>query len=385
MARRPPIRLGVTAPLTGALEAFGNALRAGIVDAVADVNADGGILGRVVDVVITDNESVPSLASLRARELVSDSRVFALIGGVTPRLSIPISVVAEDVGVPTVIAVTPLRAWLGGAAEGWSWAWSIFFDELQMTQMQFRTADLIKTNRRVALFTDLEEDGVVMGGIWADTAHAFDYEIVYHAEFPIGTDTFDSQVAEAQAVDADILIGQLMAAEGDALLRAMRARQYRPQLVFLEKCANLGSWGRLDGGQREGTLAANWFAEGMGGAREAELINRFRQVHGGIDSALATAVHGYSAALVLLDATQRAGSFAPEHVNAEIGRTRADYPAGRIAFDASNTCALPAVMTQWRGNDMVLVTLPDGSPGPAPLRSFGWARAVGAKHRRSGI
>ena len=365
-----PIRIGVTVPLSGALEAFGCALRTGILEAVAEVNAAGGLLGRAVELLVRDNASVPALASSQARELVTVDDAFALVGGVTPQLSIPISVAAEQLQTPAVVTVTPLRAWLGATETGWSWAWDFFFDELQMTQTQFLAADLIETNKRIALFTDLEADGIVMGGLWTDMADAFGYEIVYHAEFPVGTDEFASQVAEANAVDADVVIGQLMAAEGHALLEAIRAGDYHPALVFLEKCANSGAWGRRTRGLGEGTLAANWFAEGIGAQRESEFIERHRPAHGGVDSGLATTVYGHTAARVLLDAVARAGTLDRKAVNDEIGRTDAEHPAGRIHFDASNACATPAVMTQWRGDDMVLVMFADGAIGPAAIRPF---------------
>ena len=271
---------------------------------------------------------------------------------------------------PAIITLTtPQEHWLGATETGWSWAWDFFFDELQMTQTQFLAADLIETNKRIALFTDLEEDGIVMGELWADMADTFGYEIVYRAEFPVGTIDFASQIAEASAVDADVVVGQLMSAEGYALLRAIRANDYRPALVFLEKCANLGARGCGIRGL-EATLAANWFAEGIGAQRESEFVERYRSVHGGVDSGLATTVYGHAAARVLLDAIERAGTLGPEAVNAEIGRTDREYPAGRIRFDGANACAMPVVMTQWQGDDMVLVMFADGTAGPAAIARF---------------
>jgi branched-chain amino acid transport system substrate-binding protein len=363
-------RIGVTAPLSGPLEAFGPGIRTGIREAIDQVNARGGLLGHTVELLVRDNASIPGRASAQARELIVDDGAIALIGGITPQLGIPLSVVAEQLQTPALLTVTPIRAWLGATESGWSWAWNFFFDELQMTQTQFLASDLLDTNKRVALFTDLEEDGIVMGGLWVDRADAFGYEIVYHAEFPVGTTEFESQVAEAQAADADGVIGQLMEAEGQALLRAIRTRDYRPTFVFLEKCANSGAWARRTGGLCEDTLAANWFAEGIETQREAEFIARYRSELGGVDSNLATIVSGYTAAAVLVDAVQRAGTLSPAAVNAEIGNTAADYPAGRIRFDSANACAMPAVMTQWRGDDMVLVMHADGSPGPAAIRPF---------------
>jgi branched-chain amino acid transport system substrate-binding protein len=146
-----------------------------------------------------------------------------------------------------------------------------------MTETQFQAADLAETNRRVALFTDLEEDGIVMGGLWEDKAPDFGYEIVYRAEFPVGMTNFASQVEEGMAADADIVIAQVIPPDGTSILRQMRASGYQPELIFMEKSGNTGGWPEITGGLGEGTLDANWFAEGMGTPRESEFIERYRE------------------------------------------------------------------------------------------------------------
>lgn len=98
-------------------------------------------------------------------------------------------------------------------------------------------------------------------------------------------------------------------------------------------------------GGAEGVLAASWFAQGLGTHREAEFIKRYRARGRGADSTLAHAVVGYTAARVLFDAIEGAGTFEREAINSERANTDGEYPAGRVRFDTSHACALPAVMT----------------------------------------
>ncbi len=324
----------------------------------------------VFELVVADNQGRPEVASSQAHDLVLQDEVTALIGGVGPRLGIPVSVVAEQLQVPALITIVPIRAWTEATEASWSWSWSFFFDETQMTRTQFLASDLVPTNRRVALFTDLEEDGIVMGGMWASTANAHGYEIVYHAEFPVGAHDFGSHVAEAKAANAEIVIGQLMPTEGGHLLDAIWDGGYQPKLVFLEKCANSGEWGHRMKRRADGVLVAGWFAEGMDMPDEAEFIERFRIADRGVDSTLATSVIGYTAIRLLGDAVARGGSEDRAVINQQIGKTNADYPVGRIRFDQAHACALPAVMTQWRGRDTVLVMQADGTPGRAAIRAL---------------
>lgn len=360
-----PITIGATLPLTGPLQAFGTSLQAGYQLAIDEVNEAGGIeiggAARDVELVVQDNASASDTASEQARDLVLDSGAVALLGPATPPLSIPVSVVAEQLEIPTVITITPIQAWKGGAPEGWNWSFDLFFDEVQMTDTQFQAADLVETNKKVALFTDQEEDGIVMGGLWNDKAASFGYEIVAHEQFPVGNTNFSSQVAEAKAAGAEVVIAQVIPPDGIALLREMKAQAYDPQVVFLEKAGNTGGYPTLSDGLADGVLAANWFAAGMGLDREQEFIDEFASTTGGVNSDLGTIAYGYTAAKVLLDAIAAAGDLDPAAIRDAIAETDATYPAGDIAFDDEHAAALPAVQTQWVGSDQVLVLDADGA------------------------
>lgn len=359
------IKIGATLPLTGPLQAFGTSLETGYEKAIAEINDAGGLdvdgTLHTVELIVLDNASAGDTAGSQARELVLEDEVVALLGPATPPLSIPVSAAAEQAGVPALITITPIQAWKGGNPDGWKWAWDVFFDETQMTDTQFQAADLVETNKKVALFTDQEEDGIVMGGLWADKADQFGYEIVYQAQFPVGNTNFSSQVAEAKAADADVVIAQVIPPDGIALLKEFKAQDYVPELVFLEKAGNTGGYPELTEGLADGTLAANWFAEGWGLDREDEFIAEFAGELGGINSDLGTIVYGYSIAKVLLDAISAAGSLDPEAINDAIAATDATYPAGHIAFGDDHTSATTAVQTQWVGNDMVMVLDADGN------------------------
>jgi branched-chain amino acid transport system substrate-binding protein len=365
------IKLGASLPLTGSLGAFGPLIQAGYEKAVAEVNADGGlVVGDTtyeVELVVRDNMSDGNEAAAQARDLVVGEEVVGLLGAVTPPLTIPISVVAEQNQTPLISSLTPIRAWLGGNEEGWNYSFDLFFDELQMTDLQYQAADLVDTNKKVALFTDLEEDGIVMGGLWADKAEPFGYEIVAHLEFPVGTTNFSTQVAEAADAGAEIVIAQIIPPDAIALLKEMKTQGYQPQVMFIEKGGNFGAFTAATEGIGEGVMAASWFAAGQGTPREQEFIDEFTPLAGGANSDLGAVVMAYTASKVMLDAISDAGSLEADDIVAAIEAIDADYPAGPINFAEDHSNALPAIMTQWAGFDMRYVTRVDGTAGPETL------------------
>ena len=141
-----------------------------------DVNAGGGIaIGGTkqrVQLVIRDNASNPAMATQQVRTLVQQDHAVALLGAVTPPLTIPMSSIADALQTPLISGLTPIRAWLGGSKSGWKYSWDFFIDELAFTNQQFDVSSLAKTNKKIALFTDNEEDGVAPPG--GATPHSTD-------------------------------------------------------------------------------------------------------------------------------------------------------------------------------------------------------------------
>jgi branched-chain amino acid transport system substrate-binding protein len=97
------IVIGVAGPMTGDLAAFGEQLRRGAEQAVADLNAEGGVLGKKLRLVIGDDQCDPKRAVQVAQQLIADGAVF-VDGHFCSGSSIP----ASDIyGEAKVLQITP--------------------------------------------------------------------------------------------------------------------------------------------------------------------------------------------------------------------------------------------------------------------------------------
>lgn len=353
-----PVKLGVTMTVTGGLSVFQPVLQAGYEAAVADINAAGGVTvdgeQRPLELVIKDNKSDPAEVTAVAKSLVYDDGVVALLGSVSPPMNIPLSNVAEQEQVPALVTTTPTMAWLGGNANGWKYSWDVFIDEKQQTTLNFLASDMAKTNKKVALFTDTEEDGEAMGGLWEATAGDFGYEVVYRAKFPVGTTDFSQYIREAQAADAEIVISQMIPPDAIALWKQMKSLQYQPVVAYAEKSGSFG-WNQALGPDAEGTSVMGWYSPAKASPESKAVYDRFAGTFGdglGAQAALAT----YSLVQIVADAINRAGSADPAAINDALGQTK-DLPTaiGPITFGANHAAVLPAVMMQWQGDKQVVV------------------------------
>lgn len=74
------IKLGITLPMTEAASAGYNKIPGAMKAYFAYVNANGGVNGRTISLVVKDDKYIPTLAAANAKDLILKDKVFALVG-----------------------------------------------------------------------------------------------------------------------------------------------------------------------------------------------------------------------------------------------------------------------------------------------------------------
>ncbi|MBI2017061.1 MAG: ABC transporter substrate-binding protein [Candidatus Rokubacteria bacterium] len=81
-AQSAPVKIGLSAAVSGGSAASGEAIKRGLTIAIDEINARGGVLGgRKLELVVRDDEGNPSKGVTIARELVEREKVAAVFGG----------------------------------------------------------------------------------------------------------------------------------------------------------------------------------------------------------------------------------------------------------------------------------------------------------------
>ena len=102
------IKLGITIPMTGIASPGYNKIP-GAMKAYFDyVNANGGVNGRKINLVVKDDQYIPTLAVAKANELILKDKVFALIGtlGTASTKAISRSAQLSARGIPSLFVNT---------------------------------------------------------------------------------------------------------------------------------------------------------------------------------------------------------------------------------------------------------------------------------------
>jgi branched-chain amino acid transport system substrate-binding protein len=372
-----PIVLGTTLPLTGPLGVFGPIIQVAYEQAVADIDKAGGVkvggTQRQLKLVVRDNKSDPTKVTETARSLVSDDNAVALLGSVTPPLTIPLSVVAEQERIPALSSLTPTRAWLSANSGGWKYAYDVFTDEVEQTAVNFEASDLVPTNKRVALFTDTEEDGKAMGDLWESQAAKYGYTIAYRAQFPVGTNDFSQFIQKAKDAHADVMIAQVTPPDAAALWKQTKALGYAPVTAWPEK-GGTTAFPKAVGPLAEGASVFGYWTPTNGNVGGQALYDATKARLGD-----GQATHGfiacYAMVQIMADAISRAGSTDPDAINKALAQTKDLRTAlAKITIGSDHRAVIPVSALQWQGDRQVTVWPPDQATGTFKAPAPGLAR-----------
>ena len=100
------ILFGQSAALSGPAKELGRNMRLGILAAFDEVNAAGGVHGRVLELQSLDDAYEPEDAIVMTRHLIEQEQVFALIGAVGTPTSRSATPIARNAGVPYIAPFT---------------------------------------------------------------------------------------------------------------------------------------------------------------------------------------------------------------------------------------------------------------------------------------
>lgn len=95
-----PVVIGALEPLSGPFAAWGGAHLSGLEFAVDEINQDGGVLDRNVEIVHADTESDPGEGDTLFRRFVEEEGAAAITGPVSSDLGIRTAITAEELEVP---------------------------------------------------------------------------------------------------------------------------------------------------------------------------------------------------------------------------------------------------------------------------------------------
>ena len=243
------VKLGVFGPITGPSAAFGAQLKNGTEQAVADINAKGGILGEKIVLTVGDDVSDPKQGVSVANKFVGDGVKF-VVGAFNSGVSIPASEVFAENG---VLEITPAST-------------NPKFTERSLTNV-FRVcgrddqqgkvaADYILAHykgKKVAIVHDKTTYGKGLADAARDNMHKFGVNEVLYEGVNTGEKDYSAIVSKLKQAGADLVFWGGLHTEGGLIVRQMRDQGVQAPIMGGDGIAS-AEFAAIAGPGAEGTL-----------------------------------------------------------------------------------------------------------------------------------
>jgi len=320
------IKLGVAGPHSGDLAPYGIPAMKAAQLVVKKVNANGGILGKQVELLIQDDQCKPEIATNTATKLVTDG-ADVVLGHICSGATKAALGIYKDAKIPVMSpsATNPALTQSGDYPN--------FFRTIASDDMQAKLAVdfAIKTLKvkKVAVIHDKGDYGKGFAEYAKKFLEEAGIDVVMFEGITPGAMDYSSIIQKVRRDKADALIFGGYHPEASKLVSAMKRK--RLKTVFIS-----------DDGVKD-----NSFLKVAGAAADGAYVTGPRDLSSIPLNAAATAEfkaeygaepgaffqEGYSAALALLNAIEKAGSTDYDAVTNALRTNYVETPVGKIKFD----------------------------------------------------
>ena len=252
-ANAQDIPIAVVGPVTGSNAALGEQMTRGAKMAVADINARGGVLGKKLNLIVTDDACDPKQAVAAANEVVGKKVVF-VAGHYCSSSSIPASAVYNEAAVLQMTPASTNPALTDDAAKkGWDNVFrSCGRDDVQGGVAGKYLADYFK-GKNVAIVHDKTAYGK---GVADETKKAMNAaglkEVVYEA-ITQGDKDFSALISKMKQANIDAIYYGGYQTEAGLIVRQARDQGLKAQFIGADALMTEEFW-KITGPAGEGTL-----------------------------------------------------------------------------------------------------------------------------------
>lgn len=297
------IKIGEYSSLSGKEASFGQSSHHGIVLAVEEINAAGGVLGEKIELITEDNQTKPGESATVVNKLISRDKVVALIGEVASGRSLEAAPIAQRSRIPMIApAATNPKV-----TETGNYIFRVcFIDPFQGTAMAKFAEDTLKV-KKVAIASSVSSAySVGLARFFRETFTAGGGTITAEQKFSEGDKDFRAQLTAIRASGAEAVFVPAYYTEAALLIR--QARDLGMTMPFFGG----DGWEapqllEIGGAAMNGTYYSTHFSAENKEPVVADFVARYKARWDGEVPGAFSAL-GYDSVYVLVDAIKRAGT-----------------------------------------------------------------------------
>ena len=298
-----PIKIGEYASLTGKEAGFGQTSHHGVLLAIEEINAAGGVLGRKLELAYEDNQTKAGESATAVKKLISREKVVALIGEVSSTRSLEAAPIAQQYKIPMIApAATNPEVTKKG-----NYIFRVcFIDPFQGKVMAKFAKDELHAKRVAVLSSVSNAYSLGLAKVFKETFTAGGGTIATEKSFSEGDKDFRAQLTAVKAANVDAVFVPSYYTEA-----ALIVRQARDLGIHVPLFGGDG-WEdeqllKIGGEALNGCYYSTHFSAQNTDERVAKFVAQYKGRWNGEQPGAFSAL-GYDSVYVLTDAIKRAGS-----------------------------------------------------------------------------
>jgi branched-chain amino acid transport system substrate-binding protein len=316
-----PIKLGFPIPLTGPYGTEAKDQQAGAELAVAEINADGGVLGRKVELLVRDDKLKADEAARRAKELIEGEKVHLMSGVLSASNQLAVNEQCKLQGIP-FMSISQANE-ITMRPDNSIYTYHEALDPHQTTQAVGEHVAK-KYGKKWYFLTSDYAYGWQMTDGFRRRGKEFKAVDVGETKHPLGTSDYSSYMPRILSAKPDVLFVNNFGK--DQINAIKQATDFGLKKKMQIVCPILLMSSRMGGGPEpfDGVIGGGSFYWEMDHPSAKKFVEAFRKMHG--RPPIDYAGYAYSGVKELLTAVNRAKSLDPEAIAAAIeGRAYDNY------------------------------------------------------------
>jgi branched-chain amino acid transport system substrate-binding protein len=333
------ILVGEYSAMTGTTATFGQSTHRGLMMAVDEINAAGGVLGKKIHLLTEDTQSRPEEAATAVTKLITRDGVKAVIGEVSSSRSLAAAPICQANGVPMVSnASTNPEVTRKG-----DYIFRVCYIDPFQGEVMARFAYSTLGIRKAAILKDIKNDySVGLAQYFEETFQKLGGEIIATQAYSEGDIDFKAQLTALKATEPEAVI--VPGYYTEAALIVKQARELNMTMPFVggdgwdsAKLVEIG------GASMNNTYYSTAYSAGDPDSVVQNFVHKYTARYSGKPDAFAAL--GYDAGLILFDAIKRAGSTDGAKIRDALTATR-DFRGvtGSITIDSDRNARKPIVI-----------------------------------------
>jgi branched-chain amino acid transport system substrate-binding protein len=364
-----PIRIGASLSLTGTYAKLGKNQHEGYLLCQKDLNAKGGLLGRKVDLVVYDDQSMPPTAVRLYEKLITEDKVDGVMGP----YSSPVTEAAANVTEKyKKVMVSPLAA-----------TTSIFKKEprrkyifMVVSPAEVYLEGLVDmaAKRGLKTMVVINEDTLFSKAAAAgaiELAKKKGMQVVFTEAYPKGNTDFSGMLTKIKATNADVIAAATYFDDAVALTRQMRELNVNPKMYGVTVGGDLPEFYDTLKGSAEYIYGATQWEPVLNYPGNKEWFEAYRAEFKHEPSYHSAA--GYSGCMVYAEGVKRAGSIDADKVREQLLKLEMRTMFGDYKVDADGFQVAHKMVTfQWQKEKKVVVWPDDLAQGKIAFPTPAW-------------